>query len=66
MSDDHFSKALSILASYDRERIAPSGGPVKEREAYFSRLIAEAQVHATLAVAEELERHRVVGWARPL
>lgn len=49
----HANKARELLAGYDRERVAPSDDPVA-REKFLSRLLAEAQVHATLDVAEQL------------
>lgn len=63
MTTDHYGEAEKTLAAYDRERIAPDLSN-DNREAYLARLLAQAQVHATLAVAAELERHRIAGWAR--
>lgn len=61
---DHMGKAKEALAFYDRERISPSLDR-DDRESFLNRLLAEAQVHATLAVAAELEAHRLAGWGRP-
>lgn len=66
---DHAQEAREILAAYDRERIQPVDGSsdyaARAREAFLARLIAEAQVHATLAIVSELENHRSAGWGQP-
>ena len=64
---DHVARSTELLAGYDRERIQP--GDVTEesrllREHFLARLLAEAQVHATLAVAAELEAGRIAGWGQ--
>lgn len=53
----HANAAKELLAGYDRERVAPTDDPVA-REAFLGRLLAEAQVHALLEVAEQ------IGWLK--
>lgn len=65
--NSHGRFAMDILATYDSRRIDPDLA-TDTREAFLTRLLLEAQVHATLAMATELELHRLHQaeiWGKP-
>jgi hypothetical protein len=50
--NEHADRANRSMLHYENAASASVPGP--EREVYLARVLAEAQVHATLAVAYEL------------
>lgn len=60
-----YSSGRADLHRQDREREEQGLPQIHARERdELERLLREAQVYAILAVAEELEAHRMAGWGR--